>query len=211
MRSEVIAIPLLLLGGGVAQAAEDDGAYGRLDGDVTLVAGVGGGVDLKSGKPVGHAELRARYLEAAGVYFAYEEREGLGATLGHGDVRRALFAGLELRPLFPARFLKHYEGGRAFANLVLDSLGIDVGPTWAFREGSATRRPGWLLGLGVELPMIGEAQGPWLRVSTSVRWSPERLEGDDDPGGRAVLTTLTLAWHQPVTAHLADGGDRHVE
>jgi hypothetical protein len=191
-----------------ARAAEEDGSFGRIEGDVTFVGGVGGGVDASSKRALGHVEVRARYLQAAGIFLAYEEADAFAKTDDRGALRRAFLGGVEFRPLFPIRFLRHAEQGRAFGNLVLDSFAIDFGPIVSVREGSSTTRPGLFAGLGVELPLANEESGLWIRLATTMRWSPERLDGDaGDPGGRAVVFLLGLAWHQVAATHLVDAGD----
>ena len=190
-----------------AIAAGEDGSFGRLEGDVTFVGGVAGGVVADSGRGLGHVELRARYLQAAGIFFAYEEADALSAATDHGVLRRAFLGGVEFRPLFPVRFLRHAEQGRAFGNLVLDSLGLDLGPVFSVREGMSTSRPGLYAGLGVEIPVGSEETGLWVRLSTTLRWSPERLDGDVDPGGRSVVFLFGLAWHQVAATHVVDAGD----
>ena len=195
-----------------ASARDDDGAYGRLDGDVTLVAGLGGGLIAGPSRGFASAEVRARYFDAAGVALAYEESDALSRATTSGASRRALIGAIELRPLFPVRFLRHMEVGRSVGNLVLDSIGLDLGAVSSMREGNGVRRLGLLFGLGCELPLSGEANGVWLRVSTSVRWSAERLEGDSsDDSGRTVVFGIGLAWHEVIGAHVVDAGDRRVE
>ena len=49
--------------------AADDPSYGRVDGDITWVAGAGAVVAPRGPRP--EAEMRLRYLETAGVFVAY--------------------------------------------------------------------------------------------------------------------------------------------
>lgn len=186
--------------------AEGDGAYGRLEGDLAVAFGLGGGLVAATGRPLLSSDLRLRYLEAAGATVSYEEADALGHA-GIGELRRAFLAGVELRPLFPIRFLKAKETGRAFFDLVLDSLALDVGTFWAVREGDGVRRPGLYAGLAVELPITGRASGLWLRVSSSLRWAAPTLEGTHDPSGRMVVLGLALAWHETFGAGLVQRGD----
>src|SRR5580698_9457871 len=60
------------------QAEAADPSYGRVDGDLTLVAALGATVAPRGMR--GEGELRLRYLETAGVFLSYED----GATLGAG-------------------------------------------------------------------------------------------------------------------------------
>jgi hypothetical protein len=195
----------------IAWAGGSDGAYGRLEGDVTLVAGVGGEVVATPRRWLGTAELRARYLDAAGVVVSYQEGDAFGRATSYGELRRGFGAGVEIRPLFPVRFLKNFETGGGFADLVLDSFGLEMQAWWSAQEGSAVSRPGLSLGLGVEVPFAPHATGVWLRISPQVRWTAPRLEGDPVEGSRMFVLSIGLAWHQVVDAHIVDAGDRRVE
>jgi hypothetical protein len=185
--------------------AAADGSYGRLDGDLTFVGGVGGSVVAHDGSALASGDLRLRYLDAAGASVSYEE--GLSRTGGFGSLRRAFLAGVEFRPLFPIRFLKAKQTGEGFFDLTLDSLSLDVGAWLPQRMGSASRRFGMYAGIAVELPLFARASGLWVRLSSQLRWAPQRLEGDDDPSGRSVVFGLGLAWHQVFGAGLVQKGD----
>ncbi len=183
-----------------------DTTYGRLDGDVTFVAGAGLTVGPRS--PRGEVELRARYLETAGLFATYED----GVVL-HADAepRRVLAGGLELRPLFLGRWLTGRELGSPRADLAIDSLAIEVGAFLAQpMGGSLGQRPGLQAGLGVELPLLPRASGPWIGLHGGVRWSDAVLGGDPvgGPADRAAFLTITIAWHQIVGTHVVDVGDR---
>jgi len=182
--------------------------YGRLDGDVTLVTGVTGGIVARQSRRFIGGDFRLRYLDAAGIAISYEEADAFARTTEPGRVRRTFLAGIELRPLFPIRFLKNMQSGKHFLDLVLDSIGIDLATTLPVLQGSAVRRPGLALGLAFEVPIGTNASGLWARFSSGVRWSAPRLEGDDDPGGRAVVFGIGLAWHQVLSTHVVDAGDR---
>jgi hypothetical protein len=198
----------LLLAANSARAAEGDGVYGRTDGDASIVVGVDGGT--VAGRKLVGGDLRLRYLETAGIAFGYEEFDALKKSETIGEYRRSFRAGVELRPFFPARFLKNHEIGSGFIDLFVDSLGLDVGAIWSARNGSSTQRAGFYAGLAVEVPLAVRASGPWIRIATSFRWSANKLEGDDDPNGRVFVVTLGLAWHQLFGAHLVDRRDPHV-
>lgn len=196
---------------GTASASRGDGAYGRLDGDLDLSVGVGGGVMLSQRRPVTAIDARVRYFQNAGLVLQYEESDAFAKATTTGDYKRGLLAAIELRPLFPVRFLKGMESGHAFPDLVLDSLGLELGAWWSAVEGSSTRRPGLHVGLGVELPLASRANGPWLRIGGALRWSAPRLDGQDGRGTRVALLTLGIAWHGLVGSHLVDAGDRRTE
>ncbi|GAC1579925.1 MAG: hypothetical protein NVS3B20_26300 [Polyangiales bacterium] len=107
--------------------------------------------------------------------------------------------------------MKDYEVGRSFADLLLDSIGVEVATQLSAYTGRTVTRPGLTLGLGVEVPLSGAANGVWLRLASAVRWSAATLEGDDVTGGRSVLLTLGIAYHHVVSTHLVDWHDQRVE
>ncbi len=93
-----------------------DGAYGRLDGDLALSIGVNGGVvldDRVHPAATGSAslELRARILDSGGLFAAGEWRP-------EGDSR--VIVGVDVRPLFLARFLLGLESGFPWLDLLVD-------------------------------------------------------------------------------------------
>src|SRR5215831_13531181 len=100
-RSLVAIAGALVLRAGTANAdvTTVDPSYGRIDGDIDVV--VGAGAVFAPRGPRGEAELRLRYLETAGVLVTFEDALGSSA-----EPARALTTGLELRPLFLARWLR---------------------------------------------------------------------------------------------------------
>jgi hypothetical protein len=138
---------------GRAEPADGDGIYRRLDGDVILSAGVGGGFDTGLGA-VYVADLRARYLDSAGWVVSPEWRPD-----GEGGVALAV----DLRPIFLGKFLANRSLGRSWLDLTLDSLGFELG-TWL---GPLNRDLGaaLLTGAGVDFPLGGSGgRGVWLRL-----------------------------------------------
>ena len=188
---------------------DDDGVYGRLDADWTLVVGAGGSIAAGRDRRFLSTELRARYLESAGVVLSYDEADAFSKNSAPGTFRRGFLAGVEIRPLFPARFLQGIELNRRFVDLVLDSVGFELGAYFSAVRGADVQSPGLSLGFGIEVPLAGSVSGPWLRLATAVRWPSTVLE-NDDRSARMTLFTLGLAWHQAVELHTADAGDRHV-
>src|ERR1019366_6992085 len=88
--------------------------YGRLQGDLTLVA-------------------------------------GLGAVAA--EPTRVLAAGLELRPLFLFRWLTGRETQRARVDLVVDSLGLELGAVFTQPAGTSfASQAGMQAALGLEVP-----------------------------------------------------------
>ncbi|HEY3818448.1 MAG TPA: hypothetical protein VGL81_14840 [Polyangiaceae bacterium] len=196
----------LALPAGTARAdGRPEPTYGRLQGDVTLVAGLGGVVAARGGRAEG--ELRVRYLESAGLFVTYED----GALVASAaEPTRVLAAGLELRPLFLARWLTGRELQRARFDLVVDSLGLELGAMFEQPAGTSfASRAGMQAGLGLEVPLLKEASGPWLGFHAGVRWSDAALASGvvataDDRSG---FVAITLAWHQVMLTHVVDTGD----
>jgi hypothetical protein len=183
-----------------------DPSYGRIDGDLGVVVGVGG-VVVARGVRAG-AEVRLRYLETAGLFATYEDGQVFGAAL---DPERVLAAGFEMRPLFLFRWLQGHELRRARLDLALDSIGLELGALLEQpRDRGFASRAGFEVGLGVELPILERVNGPWIAVRAALRWSevalgPGILQGAND---RDAVLAITLGWHQILAAHVVDSGDR---
>jgi hypothetical protein len=207
------AVLVAVLGASLALAPREaraqetvDPSYGRIEGDLTLVLGVGATV-VPSG-PRAEGELRLRYLESAGVFAAYEDGPLFG---GSAEPQRVLVSGLEVRPLFLYRWLQGHETRRAWLDLTLDSLGFEVAATWSQPSGGSFASQGGLqAGLGLEVPILPEASGPWIGLHGGLRWSDAALASGttSGPGDRSLFLAITLSWHQLVATHLVDVGDR---
>jgi hypothetical protein len=183
-----------------------DATYGRLDGDIGLVGGVGVAVGPRS--PRAAVDLRLRYMETAGLFFTYEDGKAFG---GSPEPVRVLAGGLELRPLFIARWLTGRELTLPRVDLLLDSFGIELGGFFAQPVGGTLgERPGFQAGLGLEVPILPKASGPWIGLHGGLRWSDGVLGGDavQGPADRAAFLSITLAWHQIVGSHVVDVNDR---
>lgn len=183
-----------------------DTTYGRVDGDLSVVLGLGATVAPRG--PRTAADLRFRYLDTVGIFADYED----GALVKSGsEPRRVFAAGLELRPLFLGRWLRGLELESARIDLLIDSIGLELGAAFAQPEGSPFgSRPGLQAGLGLEIPVLAQASGPWLGVHGGVRWSDSAVSGGtvEGPDDRAAFLTLTVAWHQFFGGHVVDIGDR---
>src|SRR5580700_3231312 len=119
-------VALLLLPAMASAQRPGDGTYGRIAGDVTLVGALGGVVAARG--PRAEAELRLRYLESVGAFVSYEDGTVLGSS---AEPERVLTAGVEARPLFLFRWLRGREGGSAWLDLAIDSLGLELGAVFA--------------------------------------------------------------------------------
>ena len=185
----------------------NDPSLGRVDGDVGVVAGLGGALGPSGARAL--AEVRLRYLESAGLFATYEDGSLLG---GPPQGARAIATGLELRPLFLYRWLDGHETRRARLDLAIDSLGLELG-AW-FPQASPgsgfVGHPGFELGLGLEIPVGTSATGVWVGLHGGVRWGDRSLGAGvaDTMDERAAFLAVTLAWHQIFAAHLVDVGDR---
>jgi len=187
-----------------ARLANPDTADGRVDGDVGIVVGLGVTV---AEEPRAAAELRLRYLDMVGLFVTYEDAFGAPAV----DPSRVIATGLEVRPLFLGRLVTGNELGVQWADLVIDSFGLEVG---GFFEqpamGSFLSHPGFQAGIGLELPLFGQVNGPWLDVHGGARWSDGVVEGGPiaGPADRALFLSFTLAYHHIFATHLVDVHDR---
>jgi hypothetical protein len=190
----------------VAVAAEPrDGAHGRIDGDMAVEAGLGASFGPRSPKLA--ADLRLRYLSMAGIFGTYEDGPLVGSR---SDPERVVATGVELRPLFLARWLTGRYSGNPRLDLALDSLGIEIGAVFQEPPGASFgARPGLQAGLGVELPIFPRASGPFVALHGGARWSDDALGGHPlrGPSDRALFLVVVLAWQQVFGTRVVDLGD----
>jgi len=187
-----------------ASASDDDGAYGRLDGDVLLIAEAGAAyVDGAAGLALGG---RILYLSTAGFYARYIEvfsQEGVAAP-------RQLGGGVELRPLFVARFGQDWERGPPRLDLFLDSFAIDVGTFWwSPPHRDIDVLPGLEVAASLEFPFTETGWGPRIGLTGSYRLSQgdAGVRGRPDLDARASSVLFQLSWHGIVDFGLIDVGD----
>jgi hypothetical protein len=185
-------------------AADDDGVYDRLSGDIDLR--VGAGVAFGQGGPSFAATAGAVYLSTAGIYVHYAD------ALGSDDptVARSFAVGIHVQPVFVARYLSAAERGPAHLDLALDSLAFEVGTFWAARrDHDFASEPGVEIALTGGVPILPRSNGPWIEARGALRWRAvdQREPGNGDVFDRGGLLTLTLGWHQVARVHLVDAGD----
>lgn len=143
-----LALALLALVPASAAAQDGDGVYGRLDGDLTLSAGLmGGAVTNDRVHPAWTGsvslELRARILDSGGIF-------AIGEWRPEGDSR--VIVGVDVRPLFLPRFLLGWETGSQWADLLIDSIGLDLGAAIGPFDHAAG--VGLAIGFGIDVPLF---------------------------------------------------------
>lgn len=199
----VLAFAAATVGAHEARAEDDDGAYGRFEGDLALHGGAG--VAVMKGGPHLAFQLEALYLSTAGIYGRYTDALGQKKAA----FERTISTGVELRPLFLARWAKDTEHGPARLDLLLDSLSLEVGAVWAQDpRGAFAKRPGLELGTGLELPLLASASGPFIGAFAALRLGDPSVHDDRDLLAQGSMLLFTFSWHQMVPAHLVDMRDR---
>lgn len=201
------ALALLVCASHEARAADaKDSAHGRIEGDLAFVLGAGATVGPRA--PRATADLRFRYLQTAGIFGTYEDGPLVGAD---SEPRRAIATGVELRPLFIARWLRGWESGNPYVDLTIDSFGLELGAVFLQPEGAKLgARPGLQAGLGLEVPFFPRATGLFLGLHGGARWSDATLGGSPvtGPADRSLYLAITVSWQQIFGAHVVDLGDR---
>lgn len=142
-----------------ADAPRGDGLYGRWDEDLVLSFGAGSGVAV--GENVDPA--RAQLVGSASMRF-YGAAGPLVAGAWAPSAPQHVFVGVEVRPLFPGVFLLDMSTGRAFVDLFLQSLALELGAAFLV---DGERSVGLAFGVAVEVPLVRPdvfGQGFWLRL-----------------------------------------------
>lgn len=131
-------------------AAQGDGVYGRLDADVALEVGLGGGVAFEGDAVLGAGvlDLRARYLDMAGIL--------VGAELRPEGASRVVM-GVDVRPIWLARFALGGSVGDRWLDLLLDSIGLDLGV--AITPLDETVGAALMVGFGLDVPLAFFGEG----------------------------------------------------
>jgi hypothetical protein len=209
-RTPLLVAATVLLGGGPAAASDADGSYGRLEGDLALAFEAGVLESFTSEFLC--ARLTTSYVHTMGVYAGYAESFGLGG----GGVARSTVAGLEIRPLFLARFSEDLEQGPAALDLWLDSFALALGlfgaaarPAGCAAGGLDCWSTGIELGLGMELPLLGRADGPFIAARGFGRWPVATARFEPRPMEAVPHAGLSLAigYRLSADAALVAAGD----
>ena len=183
-----------------------DTAHGRIDGDLSTSVAIGAAFGPRG--PRAAADLRLRYVWSAGVFATYEDGPLLGSP---AEPRRAFAAGVELRPLFFAKWLQGKESGNAYFDLTVDSLGLEFGAVFLQPAGTSfASKPGLQAGIGIHVPIFPRATGPVVGLHGGARWSDSALAGRDIESAtdRSLFLLVTLGWQQVFGGHVVDLGDR---
>lgn len=179
----LVACSVSLRAGAVEKVvAGEDGVYGRLDGALAWSAGAG----VERYEEDSRLRLRAtaHYLWSAGVYVAH----GVAFASDPAE-RQSLAFGVDVRPLFLPRFALNLEDGPAFADLLLDSISLNVGAVLGQppQRGFASEN-GFEVGAGFGFPLSSSASGPWLEARVDSRWR-------DGARRQAFAPSLVLSFH----------------
>ena len=164
-----------------AAPSSADGVYGRFEGDLDLGLALGAELTEQGGRGAGRLSLHSFWM--AGIYS--------GLSLGDADSgdSSVFSCGVDLRPAFVPRWSQNMAHGPAFVDLVVDSISLGTGVFWAKREPEDFGdRRGLEVSLGLGLPLLGRAGGPWLETRGMLRWS-------DSGGSAEPLAVVLLSWH----------------
>ena len=205
-RQHAVALATTLLARTAGASDGPDTAYGRIDGDVS--ASVAIGTTFGPRGPRGAADLRLRYVWTAGIFATYEDGPLLGSP---AEPRRAVATGVELRPLFFAKWLQGKESGNAYFDLTLDSLALELGAVFLQPAGTSfASRPGLQAGIGLHAPIFPRATGPVVGLHGGARWSDSALAGRaiESAADRSLFLLVTVGWQQVFGGHIVDLGDR---
>jgi hypothetical protein len=161
--------------------------YGRLGGNTDA--------SLKLGGLISHSRIAAsvgasaHYYSLLGITGDYSE-----SLTDAAQQLRSLSVGTELRPLFLPRWLLGQERGPAWLDLTLDSVCVGFGAYFSQVAAPSDDTRGVWMSLGLGVPVIGRASGPWLELRALRRWPDPGAERAD--AHNALL--LYLSWHQVV-------------
>jgi hypothetical protein len=150
-------------------APKGDGVYGRFNGDVSFQIGAGAEIpfDTGSARPLLTGDVTL--YQTVGLYGSY--RHGLGSR---DPWARAVSAGVTVSPLFLIRFPRSWETGAAFFDLTLDSLALTAGAALAEPiDGTLLDQVVGEFGLQAGAPLLGKANGLWLRARGSYISGPD--------------------------------------
>jgi hypothetical protein len=167
--------------------SESDGVYGRLGGNTDASIKLGG--LLSQSRFSGSVGASAHYYSLLGITGDYSE-----SLADDARQLRSFSVGTELRPLFLPRWLLGKQRGPAWLDLTLDSVCLGFGAYFGQVAAPGDDTRGVWMSLGLGMPVISRASGPWLEVRALRRWPDSGGERAD--AHNALL--LYLSWHQVV-------------
>jgi hypothetical protein len=161
--------------------------YGRLKGDTDASLKLGG--LISHSRFSGSVGASVHYYSLLGITGDYSQ------SLDSDPVQlRSFSLGTELRPLFLPRWLGGHERGPAWLDLALDSVCVGFGAYFSRASEPIGASRGIWMSLGLGVPVLGRASGPWLELRELRRW-PDR----DENGPEAHNALLVyLSWHELV-------------
>jgi hypothetical protein len=168
-------------------APESDGVYGRLRGDTDA--------SVKLGGLISHSHVSASFGASAHYYSLLGITGDYSESLdGDAAQLRSFSVGTELRPLFLPRWLLGKEHGPAWLDLALDSVCVGFGAYFNRAAAPYEHSRGVWMSLGLGIPVLGRASGPWLEVRELRRW-PDHEMNSPEPHNALLLY---VSWHELV-------------
>ena len=167
--------------------AASDGVYGRFHGDTDLSLKLGG--LISDSRLAGSLGLSAHYYSTLGITGDYSE-----SLMSDALHTRSFSLGMELRPLFLPRWALDLERGPAWLDLTLDSACLGFGAYFTDAGTAQADTRGAWLSLGLGIPVLGDATGPWLELRLLRRLPDHELPGHEPHNALLVY----LSWHQVI-------------
>jgi hypothetical protein len=101
-----------------------------------------------------------RFYQSVGLSLSLSQ-----SVTSSDPMERTVAASLLVEPVFLLRWSGDHEWGRAFWDLSFDSISLSAGAVCAEpRAGNFCDAAGLRLGLGLGLPLLAKASGPWVRL-----------------------------------------------
>jgi len=165
---------------------QPDGVYGRFTGTVTFVPEIGVAREHSSWAPL--FGVRAYYLSSIGLVADYAD--GRVWPFDRPSKHAVTDIALEARPLFLIRWPENWEQGPSWLDLTVDSFSLGLGGFWDRNTDTEADRRGPEALVGVGVPLLGYALGPWLSGQSTFRWG----DVGSRPGDIDVVWSVRLQW-----------------
>jgi hypothetical protein len=150
-----------------------DGVYGRFNGDMSLQ--IGAGVEAEFSELAFRPALHGDFMlyQTAGLYGSYRK-----SVSDEDPAEQVASVGLQLAPLFLIRWPRAWESGPALLDLTVDSLSLYAGAHFTHpRGGDFAESIGLETGLSLGVPLLGRANGLWLRSRGGVFTAEDEWSG----------------------------------